>query len=470
MNVWQVVFVASNNLAGSAATEVRVNTPPVLEPIADMSVLSGSTADQRITATHGDADAITFTASLPSFATLTADSQSGFTRAANIHAAPPLGTSGTFNASVTATASGLSDTKNFLIMVVDSTKAPVLAAIGNKTVNEQTPLTFTATATDPEAGQTLTFSLSLGTPAATGATINGTTGAFAWTPTEAQGPGQYPITVRVTDNGTPAFSDSETIQVTAQEVNAAPILAKIGNRGGTIGTAVTFTETATDADIPANVLTFSLDPGAPAGATINGSTGAFSFTPTTSGTFPITIRVTDNGSPALSDFEEFTIVSGQGGPPVLAAIGNKTVNELALLAFTATATDPNAGDILTFSLDAGAPAGATINGSTGAFSWTPSEAQGPGSRPITVRVTDNGSPPLGDFETITVTVNEVNVAPVLAPIGNKVVTAGSTLAFTATATDADIPANTLCFSLDSGSPPGATLTCGTGAFMWTPSL
>ena len=36
---------------------------------------------------------------------------------------------------------------------------------------------------------------------------------------------------------------------------------------------------------------------------------------------------------------------------------------------------------MTFSLDAGAPAGATINGATGAFSWTPTEAQGPGSVP-----------------------------------------------------------------------------------------
>ena len=43
---------------------------------------------------------------------------------------------------------------------------------------------------------------------------------------------------------------------------------------------MTFTATATDADVPANVLTFSLEAGAPAGATINGSTGAFSWTPT----------------------------------------------------------------------------------------------------------------------------------------------------------------------------------------------
>ena len=41
------------------------------------------------------------------------------------------------------------------------------------------------------------------------------------------------------------------------------------------------------------------------------------------------------------------------------------------------------------------------------------------------------------------------------PIGNQTVNEGSTLTFTATATDADLPANTLTFSLDAASPAGA---------------
>ena len=43
------------------------------------------------------------------------------------------------------------------------------------------------------------------------------------------------------------------------------------------------------------------------------------------------------------------------------------------------------------------------------------------------------------------------MAPVLAAIGNKTVNEGSLLTFTATATDADLPANTLTFSLDAGA-------------------
>ena len=60
-----------------------------------------------------------------------------------------------------------------------------------------------------------------------------------------------------------------------------------------------------------------------------------------------------------------------------------------------------------------------------------------------VVVTDNGTPNLSDSETITVTVDEVNVAPVLGAIGNQTVDELALLSFTATASDVDVPANTL---------------------------
>jgi FG-GAP-like repeat/Putative Ig domain len=200
--------------------------------------------------------------------------------------------------------------------------SPVLAPIGNKTVDELTTLTFTATATDPDAGQTLTFSLASGAPA--GATINASTGVFSWTPTEAQGPVAYPITVRVTDSGSPPLSDSEPITVHVREVNVAPILMPIGDKSATIGSPITFTAIATDSDVPPNFFTFSLDAGAPSGATINASTGAFSWTPSTSGSFPVTVRVTDRsfpGVPPLSDFETITVTVGGGGASCSVAMG-----------------------------------------------------------------------------------------------------------------------------------------------------
>ena len=214
---------------------------------------------------------------------------------------------------------------------------------------------------------------------------------------------------------------------------------------------------------------FTLDAGAPAGATIGYRTGKFSWTPTTAqvGTYSITVRVTDRLGGV--DFETIKVtVTGTGNAaPTLAAIGSKTVKEGSNLAFTATATDANAGQALTFSLDAGAPAGATIS-TAGAFSWTPSEAQGPGTYPITVRVTDNGSPASNDFEVVSVAVSEVNNAPVLGAIADQTADEMATFTFTPSATDSDLPANTLSYSLLLG-PIGMTINTNTGALSWTPA-
>ena len=172
--------------------------------------------------------------------------------------------------------------------------------------------------------------------------------------------------------------------------------------------------------------------------------------------YSVTVRVTDDGTPSLDDFETINITVGEvNQAPELAAIGNKSVDEGSLLTFTASATDPDLpANNLSFSLDSGAPAGATIDPTTGEFRWTPSEAEGPAVYSVTVRVTDDGTPSLDDFETINITVGEVNQAPVLAAIGNKSVDEGSLLTFTASATDPDLPANNLSFSLDAGAPLG----------------
>jgi hypothetical protein len=120
---------------------------------------------------------------------------------------------------------------------------------------EGTPLTFIASATDPN-GQPLNFSLDPGAPA--GASIHPITGAFFWVPTETQGPGTYLITFRVSDNSSPVQSDSETISVNVQETNNAPVLAFIGNKTVTEGTLLSFTAPATDSDLPPQRLVFTL--------------------------------------------------------------------------------------------------------------------------------------------------------------------------------------------------------------------
>ncbi|MCW5559448.1 MAG: cadherin repeat domain-containing protein, partial [Verrucomicrobiae bacterium] len=96
-----------------------------------------------------------------------------------------------------------------------SNTAPTLAPVANRTVDALAPLAIALQATDTDVpAQTLTFSLVSG-PAGLQVQPNG---VLTWTPTKAQGPGVYTVTVRVTDSGTPALSDTRQFTITVNEV------------------------------------------------------------------------------------------------------------------------------------------------------------------------------------------------------------------------------------------------------------
>lgn len=193
---------------------------------------------------------------------------------------------------------------------------PTLALIANQTIAEGSLLTFNVTGMDADIpSNTLAYSLGPNTPL--GASIHPTTGLFTWTPTEVQGPSTNIITVRATDNGTPNLSATTTFTVTVNEVNLPPILSPIPGQTVRPGDTLTIRASATDPDIPANTLTFSLDAGAPIGASIEPITGVFTWKPVAAfgqSTNLVTARVTDNGVPPLSDTKSFTIVVQQKPP------------------------------------------------------------------------------------------------------------------------------------------------------------
>jgi hypothetical protein len=66
-----------------------------------------------------------------------------------------------------------------------------------------------------------------------------------------------------------------------------------------------------------------------------------------------------------------------------------------------------------------------------------------------------------------VVVREVNAAPVLDPIADQFIPAGTNFSLTISASDPDLPANKLTFNATS-KPAAATLNAGTGVFSWTP--
>ncbi|MEX6687057.1 Ig-like domain-containing protein [Danxiaibacter flavus] len=202
----------------------------------------------------------------------------------------------------------------------------------------------------------------------------------------------------VTDGGAPTGglipAPINNLVANAQSITTAEDKAKAVTLTGSGGSPLTF-------NIAAN----------PARGKISGTGANRTYTPNANyagaDQFSFTVSVGCLTSPAAIVSVTVTPVPDT---PVLAAIGAKSVVVNTTLTFTAKGTDPDAGQILTYSL-IGAPSGATINSTTGAFSWKPAAI---GNFTFKVRVTDNGSPALYDEETITVTVKAAAVTAMRA--------------------------------------------------------
>ncbi|MFD1141086.1 putative Ig domain-containing protein [Larkinella insperata] len=130
----------------------------------------------------------------------------------------------------------------------------------------------------------------------------------AWTPAL----GRYSLTATpytgsgaTGQPGTPLTLAFTVVDQPQGNPNTAPVLSPIANQTLTLGQTLTLTLQATDSDVPAQTLTYGVN--AVAGLTLDASTGALRWTPTSTGTFSLTIRVTDSGSPALTTQQVVTV-------------------------------------------------------------------------------------------------------------------------------------------------------------------
>ncbi len=344
---------------------------------------------------------------------------------------------------------------------------PVLAPIGPKSVNEGVNLNFGVSATDADGTTPI---LKTSSPLPTGATFtdhgNGT-GTFDWTPTFSQS-GSYPVTFWASDG---TDSVSELVTITVNNVNQPPVLAAIGPKSVDEGINLNFGVSASDPDGTTPILTTSTP--LPTGATFTdhgNGTGTFDWTPgfTQSGVYDIVFRASDG---LLLDTEIVVItVNDVNQPPVLAAIGPKSVDENVNLNFGVSATDiDGTTPILITSIPL--PTGATFtdhgNG-TGTFDWTPTYSQS-GVYNVTFIASDGLA---NDSEIVVITVNNVNLPPVLAQIATGPVSIheGDSLGIALSAVDPDGQIPTISSSF---LPPNAVVTDngdGTGFFIFKPDF
>ena len=240
------------------------------------------------------------------------------------------------------------------------------------------------------------------------------------------------------------------------EPNNPPVLAPIPDATITVGETFTYNVEATDPD-EGDTLIFSLTTNPSTNMVINPATGLISWTPTTTGSFEVTVEVSDGKS---SDTESFTVTVSP------ALVGPSNVNLTPLTAtvgveYTGTATvTPGDNTTLTFSL-VGAPSGMEIS-TAGVITWTPGVA---GDQAVTVVVTDGAE--LSDSKSFIIVVSTANQAPIITLIPNTTVTAGENFTYPVEATDPD--GDVLIYSLTAFSPAGMTIDENSGVISWIPT-
>ena len=347
-------------------------------------------------------------------------------------------------------------------------RPPVFAPVAPISVPEQEPVVFTAAAVDPDAGQTVRYSLGPDAPA--GAVIDPVSGRFEWSTSETDGPGVYAFLVRASDNGTPVRTGQVRVQVTVREVNRPPLVPTEVLAEAREGIEFRTRLEATDPDRPDQGLRFELVGPAPAGLSL-AADGQVVWVPDESSggsTVTFAYRVVDDGVPALASVGSLRVrVLEIDNVPRFDPPAPQSLTEGKAWTLVLSASDPE-GTPVRFRVDGPSPEGFVLDPQTGVASWTPTESQGPASVVVLIRAFDSSPEPQSTVRELLLEVAEVNEPPILEPIAPVTADEGRLVSFTARASDPDLPAQTLRFSLEPGAPAGAAIDPVSGRFQWTP--
>ncbi len=425
------------------------------------------------------------------------------------------GNGGFATATVTITIVGQNDAP----LVVDPTTgapvAPGAAIVPAQSAQDGAaiaPLTISGFFTDPDSGDMLALTVPANALPA-GVTFDPASGTFSGTPTSSAsqgGPasnGIYPVAITATDShgstvttivtftigNPPPVAAADILALPADQTGAGTVLAN-DHDGASDSDPLTVTEINGAAINATGPTTVNL----PSGAilTINPD-GTYSYNPNGFGatlghgqqtTDSFTYKVSDGQGGFDTASVTITVNAANAAPvvvdpahpgmppadpmhvvPVQSGSDGSAITPIGIAAYFA---DPNAGDVLTFSVPAGSlPAGLTFDPTTGTFAGTPGAAAsqsgpaGNGTYPIVVTANDG----YGGMTSTIVTMVIANVSPVAANDSVSVPVHGAAGAGNVLANDHDggSDSDPLQVSQVNGQAlvPGATLSLPSGALL-----
>ena len=400
--------------------------PKIMSPNTAL-VAEGTTAVLTVTAMDADSDALNYAISggvdSAQFSIDQSDGDLAFKTAPDFETPGDQGGDNDYEVIVTASDGTNNTTQTITVTVTDVNEPPMLAPTATASIAENTTDVLIVAATDPDAGTTLTYSITAGADSAqfsidqnNGNLTFKTTPDFE-TPGDQGGDNVYEVIVTVSDG---TNSAAQTITVTVTDVNEPPVIAAQTfsvTENATVGTTVG-TVAATDEDAGSN-LTFSIISGNTNGNTsnafaINASSGEITVAGTidheTTPTYNLTVQVSDGDLSATATVT-INVINVNDNSPMITSSATASIVEGIAEVLTVTATDADAGTTLTYSISGGSDRALfSIDANSGALTFaTAPDFEAPGSADnsnvyeVEVMASDGTN---NDTQTITVTVTD----------------------------------------------------------------
>ncbi len=371
---------------------------------------------------------------------------------------PAFNQAGQYNLEISCSDGAFTVKQPLNLTVNNVNRAPEIQLITDQTVDENQELNLQVIFSDPDEEDQGRLQLTAANLPA-GAEFNEINGELSWRPTYDQAGVYSNIEMTATDPG--GLMIKKSFSITVNNVNRSPELKPLVKSTIAENTPFSLTAAATDPDQEdTGQLKFSCD-NLPTGATLDATSGAFSWTPdfTQAGEYTINLKVTDSGN--LSAETPLALsVTNVNRKPVLQPIETREINENETITMIITASDEDKDDRLKYSLEE-SPRGAAINESSGEFSWTPDYTQA-GEYAFKVKVNDGTTE---EVSILTINVNNINRKPELLSVSPVTATVGETIELNFRGSDLD---NDKLNYQAADLPAGATFDASSGKFSWKP--